>query len=64
MKQNILLVTPYSTLSRQDIFNIGMTLDPEMTQSCYSCYEETECGVCTHCVALAEMKRQYEETVK
>jgi 7-cyano-7-deazaguanine synthase len=49
------LVAPFSSLSRQEVFNLAYRMDKDMVDKTFSCYEdtETECGKCSHCIEKA-----------
>lgn len=63
------LYAPFSNLSRQEIFNIGMDSDPHAMMKAPTCYHPThhpngfvewrECGECPHCKQKAAMLDYY-----
>lgn len=44
------IVAPIKHLRRDSIFRLGCKADVEAMRDAHSCYQETRCGVCPHCV--------------
>lgn len=49
--KNIRLITPYSKMTRQEIFERSFDMDDEIITRSFTCYEPgyKECGECVHC---------------
>ena len=45
----VTLETPFATLTRLEILQNYLCLDEDILTRSYTCYEERECGECTHC---------------
>jgi len=55
------LVAPFKDLSRQEILEAGLKLNPNLASDTFTCYESTtdaECGQCAHCQRKARMLKR------
>lgn len=57
------LRAPVHTLTRTELISKAVALDPEVLTHSYTCYQETVCGKCTHCLQLEEIKKELSQDV-